>query len=74
MGKGVRKDNLKEVGIAARRVLPIAALMFTLRRGLRELIVEAGMQALEKLLEEERTEICGPRYRHLTDRRGTRAG
>lgn len=74
MEKGVKKGRLKEVGIAAQRVLPIAALLFTLRRGLREFIVEAGIQALEGLLEDERTRICGPRYRHATDRRGVRAG
>jgi putative transposase len=48
--------------------------MFTLRRGLREFVVEAGMQALETLMEDERTQLCGPRYRHDAKRRAMRAG
>ena len=48
--------------------------MFTLRRGLREFITESGMQAVGVLLEQERTELCGPRYRHLTERQAGRAG
>jgi transposase-like protein len=56
------------------RVLPLAALAFTLRRGLRELVVEAGMQTLDVLLEDERTQLCGERYRHDADRRAMRAG
>jgi len=55
-------------------VLPLAALAFTLRRGLRELVVEAGMQTLDVLLEDERTQLCGERYRHDAERRATRAG
>jgi transposase-like protein len=56
------------------RVLPLAALMFTLRRGLREFVVEAGIQALEALLEDERTQLCGERYQHDAERTATRGG
>src|SRR5260370_10126693 len=55
-------------------MLPMAALMFTLRRGLREFVAEAGMHALVTLLEEERTELCGPRYKHVEGRKASRAG
>jgi transposase-like protein len=75
MGKSAKKRREGQgETIAEQRVLPLAALMFTLRRGLREFVVEAGMQALEALMEDERTEFCGPRYRHDNERRAMRAG
>lgn len=58
----------------AQALLPIAALAFTLRRGLREFIVESGMKVLDELLEQERTEVCGPRYKHEPEREAHRAG
>lgn len=74
MGKAARKKTKDQVQSFGQRVLPLAALAFTLRRGLRELAVEAGMQALGVLLEEERSQLCGPRYRHDAERRAMRAG
>jgi transposase-like protein len=59
---------------SAQALLPIAALAFTLRRGLREFIVESGMKVLDELLEQERTELCGPRYQHDAERTAHRAG
>lgn len=44
------------------------------RRGLRELIFDEGMLALLARLEEERTAICGPRYKQGPERRGRRHG
>ncbi len=55
-------------------LLPIAALAFTLRRGLREFLVESGMTVLGELLEQERSELCGPRYKHQSERSAHRAG
>jgi len=43
-------------------------------RGLRELVVEAGMQAVARMLEEERTAMCGPRYVHDGWRTHVRGG
>jgi putative transposase len=74
MGKAARKKHKGQVESFGQRVLPLAALMFTLRRGLREFVVEAGMQALDALLEDERTQLCGERYRHNAERRVMRAG
>ena len=53
MGKAARKRAKGQEGTVGieQRLLPIASLMFTLRRGLREFVTEAGMQALETLLE-----------------------
>jgi putative transposase len=64
----------EESALAEQKLLPMAALLFTLRRGLREFAAEAGMQALSVLLEQERTEVCGPRYKHIEDRQASRAG
>jgi putative transposase len=74
MGKAARKKTEGQVESFGQRVLPLAALAFTLRRGLRELVVEAGMQTLDVLLEDERTQMCGERYRHDAERRSMRAG
>jgi putative transposase len=74
MKKAAKKRPEGQVESFGQRMLPIAAVMFTLRRGLRDFVVEAGVQALDALLEDERTQLCGPRYRHDADRRAMRAG
>jgi transposase-like protein len=48
--------------------------MYTLKRGLREFVIEAGTQSLEVLLEDERTHLCGPRYQHDAARQAMRSG
>src|SRR6516162_6412792 len=73
MGKAARKSD-PDQGENVQAQLPIAALAFTLRRGLREFIVESGMKVLDELLEQERTELCGPRYKHEPERAAHRAG
>src|SRR5438132_11844306 len=73
MGKGAKKAERGQAE-SAQALLPIAALAFTLRRGLREFVVESGMRALGELLEQERTELCGPRYKHEPERAAHRAG
>lgn len=76
MEKAARKPKRgqEESVFAKQKLLPMAALMFTLRRGLREFATEAGMQALAALLEQERTELCGPRYEHVEGRVASRSG
>ena len=74
MGKVAKKKVQGQAESFGQRVLPMAAVMFTLRRGLRDFIVEAGVQALDALLEQERTEVCGERYRHDAGRHAMRAG
>src|SRR5215471_16824107 len=73
MGKGAKKADEGQAK-NAQALLPIAALAFALRRGLREFVVESGMKALSDLLEQERTELCGPRYKHEPERAAHRAG
>lgn len=50
------------------------ALGEVVREDLRAFVVNAGVAALATLLERERTELCGPRYAHVADRRAHRGG
>lgn len=70
MKKSYSKWAEKEAGSQLRLV----ALKEVIRQELREFVVSAGMVALSELLEEERTEVCGPRYRHEPRRTARRAG
>jgi transposase-like protein len=45
-----------------------------MRRDLREFVIAAGTAALAAVLEEERTQVVGPRYAHLPMRSARRAG
>jgi len=45
-----------------------------IRRDLREFVIDAGLLALEEMLERERTAECGPRYTHQEQRRAHRGG
>ncbi len=74
MKKTARKKDLHQATIAAQRFLPMVGVMFALRRGLREFVLDAGMQTLATLLEQERTDACGTRYQHDGDRRAFRNG
>lgn len=73
MGKSAKKSDRGQAQ-NAQALLPMAVLAFTLRRGLREFVVQSGMKALGDLFEEERTELCGPRYKHEPERAAHRAG
>lgn len=70
MKKSYRKWAEKEVGSQLRLV----ALTEVVRQELREFVVSAGMVALATLLEKERTDVCGPRYRHQSERAARRGG
>jgi transposase-like protein len=49
-------------------------LLVDTRAELMELAVSSGLKVLTTMLEEDRTAICGPRYRHQADRTASRAG
>jgi transposase-like protein len=49
-------------------------LQYLVRNNLREFVIGAGTAALAAILEEERTQLVGPKYAHLPDRRAHRAG
>jgi transposase-like protein len=44
------------------------------RATLFEFLISSGMKELDRILEEERTQACGPRYCHQEDRRASRFG
>jgi transposase-like protein len=57
-----------------RRHLPLVELLVDTEAELFELAVRSGLKVLETMLEEDRTAICGPRYRHHAERTASRAG
>jgi putative transposase len=78
MGKSARKKKNRKkqasretTTVVSQLVLPLAQV---LRGDLRELVHSLGMQAILAMLEEERTELCGPRYVHAKARRASRSG
>jgi transposase-like protein len=70
MKENARKDKKSQEGTVQLQ-LPMRDL---LRESLHDLIVGVGLQALAVLLETERAEICGPRYRHDPQRVAHRTG
>jgi transposase-like protein len=44
------------------------------RSSLHAAVIQAGMGVLQAMLEEDRTQLCGPRYAHDADRAASRAG
>jgi putative transposase len=57
------EDDVVQLGLAG-----------VVRRGLRELVFDAGMVHLHAVLEEERAAVCGPRYAQGPDRQARRMG
>ena len=56
------------------RSLPVGSLEIDPRATLLELAVATGLQVLHAMLEEDRAQLCGPRYQHQVGRAATRAG
>jgi putative transposase len=56
------------------RHLPLVELLVDTKTELLELALRSGMRVFTKMLEEDRTAICGPRYAHEPDRTASRAG
>lgn len=69
MRKTTSKIEQKEVSPGLHLTLPaiVAEDLFTL-------VHSVGMQALQQLLEMERTQLCGPRYEHAPERAASRHG
>ncbi len=72
MGKSVRKrPESQEVDVLmVQRMLPAAAMFGELR----ELVIHAGLRAVEMMLEAERTAVCGAAYERREDRQAIRSG
>jgi putative transposase len=67
-------DRSHQVDSSTQRCLPLVDLLVDTRAELMELAVASGLKVLTTMLEEDRTAICGPRYRHQADRTAVRAG
>ena len=52
-------------------MLPVVV---AISEGLRELVLSSGVEVVSQLLEEDRSEVCGPRYRHDPNRQARRGG
>jgi transposase-like protein len=61
-------------GPAVQMVLPLAEMVGWLRKGVGELIRQAGLQLMELLMEEEVREVVGDRSRRQPDRTANRWG
>ena len=59
---------------AVQMVLPLAEIVGWLRKGVGELIRQAGLQLMELLMEEEVREVVGERSRRQPDRTANRWG
>jgi len=71
MKKTGKELSRNQASIWTQLVMPLAALV---RTDLLGLVHQLGLQAIAVMLEGDRTELCGPRYKHDSSRRRTRAG
>lgn len=71
MPKSAKESTKSQGSLLAQLVLPLAALV---RKDLLGLVHEIGLQAFAAMLEAERTELCGERYKHNPSRKATRGG
>jgi transposase-like protein len=69
----IRKKKAESKG-AAQMLLPLLGLMATIKGALFELVLGSGLGVLQALLEQEREQLCGARYRHDPTRKASRAG
>jgi transposase-like protein len=72
----MKKPDKKRVVRQEEEVQPAIQLSLEgrLRLGLREFIIDTGIEALHELLEKERTAVCGPRYARFAEKSASRAG
>ena len=59
---------------AVQMILPLAEMMGWLRKGVGELIRQAGLQVMELLMEEEVRQLVGPRSEPQENRKASRWG
>jgi putative transposase len=73
MRKRVRKTKDSQERNSSGEPIQLS-LAEAMRNNLHIVVVSAGIEVLSEMLEEERTAICGLRYRHNQDREASRAG
>lgn len=70
--KKTAKERLpRQASMWTQLLIPLAAMV---RGDLLALVHQLGMQAVQAMLEAERTKLCGERYKHDPSRRATRGG
>ncbi|MGH9892701.1 MAG: IS256 family transposase [bacterium] len=67
-GRGVVAANEEQ------QILPLVEVIVSLKDGLRELVVQSGMEVVQKLLEEDRKRVCGPARKKQEEREAYRWG
>ena len=67
-------QTLKSVPGLQQRVLPMLEVLIDTEGALHDLVVQAGMQVLEALLEQDRVALCGPKSQPQKERRAYRHG
>ena len=79
MSKCRTKAVVRKVGSGSERQGPagkqgLAEVLFASHRALRELVLSSGLEVFSRMLEEDRTALCGPRNRPQPDRQAYRHG
>jgi len=75
MKNTAKGKSQEQAGTVEREVVPMRLPgVAALRAGLHALVVSAGLDVLGAMLERDRDELCGPRYRHDGERSAHRAG
>ena len=54
--------------------LPVLGAFASIERSYFDLCIRAGQQVLDAMMEQDRTELCGPRWKRDPNRRAGRAG
>lgn len=71
MKKTAKETTPSQEFLFTQLLLPLSKLI---RADFRALVHDLGMQAVAAMLERERTQLCGERYKHDSSRTATRAG
>jgi transposase-like protein len=71
--KKIARSRARGQGVPSSQLVFAAAVMDA-KATLHDAVVRAGLSVLVSMLEEERTNLCGPRYAHSPDRAATRGG
>ncbi len=74
MKKPATTDRSCQPLVGVQLPLPLLSLLKTAREGFFELCVLVGQQALHALMEQDRTELCGPRWSRDPSRSAVRGG
>lgn len=71
----IRRKKAEGQGSSAGQVLlPVLGVLVTVRKALYDLVVGSGLAVLQALLESEREQLCGERYKHDAGRTAVRGG